>query len=125
MLLYRTRRRLYQLNLPEEEESLDENVPDNPLGDLQAACRANHPAEARKALEVWARQQHAEGLIGLTHQYPELADALDDLNACLFGQLETPWRGKPLWRAVRMVVQSRKRASVFQPEPLGSLYPDV
>lgn len=124
-LLYRARKALYQLDTPEEEESLDENVPDNPLGDLQAACRSNHPAEARKALEVWARQLHGEGLIGLTHTYPELAEALDDLNACLFGQLETPWRGKPLWRAVRMVVQSRKRAGETAPEQLASLYPDV
>ena len=124
-LLYRTRRQLYRLNEPEEEESLDESIPDNPLGDLQAACRSNHPAEARKALETWARQQDNEGLIGLTHHYPELAEALDDLNACLFGQLETPWRGKPLWRAVRMVVQSRKRAGEVEPERLASLYPDV
>lgn len=124
-LLYQTRRRWHQLNEPEEEESLDENVPDNPLGDLQAACRSNHPAEARKALETWARQQHSEGLIGLAHDYPELADALDDLNTCLFGQLETSWRGKPLWRAVRMVVQSRKRAGEAEPDQLASLYPDV
>lgn len=123
--LHRARQRLLMLDVPEEEESLDDDVPDNPLGDLQAACRANHPAEARKALEVWARQQDSEGLIGLTHHYPELAEALDDLNACLFGQLDTPWRGKPLWRAVRMVMQSRKRASEAPAEQLASLYPDV
>lgn len=112
-----------RLHLPEEEEQLGEADNGNPLGDLQLACRANHPAEARKALEAWARQQDPEGLIGLTQRHLELAEALEELNACLFGQSDLPWRGKPLWRAVRMVVQNRKRAEEPDPDALEELYP--
>lgn len=125
-LLWRTRRALEALRNPyQDEEIFDEEVQGNPLTDLQSACRSNQPGEARKALEIWARQQDSDGLIGLTHQHPELAEALDELNACLFGQADHPWRGKPLWRAVRMVVQSSKRqAEPAEPE-LESLYPRV
>lgn len=126
LLLYRLRQRLEILGQPEtDEEIFDTVVQGNPLGDLQTACRANHPAEARKALESWARQQDVEGLIGVTQRYPELALALDDLNASLFGQSESHWRGKPLWRAVRMVVQSQKRQPADDPATLDSLYPQV
>lgn len=126
LLLYRTRQRLELLGQPEtDEEIFDTVVQGNPLADLQTACRANQPAEARKALEGWARQQDAEGLIGVTHKHPELAEALDDLNASLFGQSESHWRGKPLWRAVRMVVQSQKRQLPDQAGTLDSLYPSV
>ncbi|WP_373186523.1 BatD family protein [Halopseudomonas sp.] len=125
-LLWRMRRMLESLQHPyQDEEIFDEEVQDNPLNDLQSACRSNQPGEARKALETWARQQDSEGLIGLTHQHPELAEALDELNACLFGQAEHHWRGKPLWRAVRMVVQSRKRQTEPGEPVLESLYPKV
>lgn len=124
--LWRTRNALQRANNPfQDEEVFDEEIQGNPLTDLQSACRTNQPAEARKALEAWARQQDSEGLIGLTHLHPELADALDELNACLFGQAEHHWRGKPLWRAVRMVVQSRKRQTEAPEPALDSLYPKV
>ncbi len=124
--LWRLRGVLQRLNNPyQDEEIFDEEIQGNPLTDLQSACRTNQPAEARKALETWARQQDSEGLIGLTHLHPELAEALDELNACLFGQAEHNWRGKPLWRAVRMVVQSRKRQSEALEPALDSLYPKV
>lgn len=127
ILLYRSRQRLALLGQPHPDEAIfDTVVQGNPLADLQTACRANHPAEARKALESWARlQQDAEGLIDITQRHPELAEALDDLNASLFGQTESHWRGKPLWRAVRMVVQSQKRQTTDQDNPLDSLYPHV
>lgn len=125
-LLWRTRRALEALRNPyQDEEIFDEEVQGNPLTDLQSACRSNQPGEARKALEIWARQQDSDGLIGLTHQHPELAEALDELNACLFGQADHPWRGKPLWRAVRMVVQSGKRQAEHAEPELESLYPRV
>ncbi|MBL4834361.1 MAG: protein BatD [Pseudomonas sp.] len=125
-LLWRTRRALDALQQPFQDETIfDEEVQDNPLNDLQSACRSNHPGEARKALEAWARQQDNDGLIGLTHQHPELAEALDELNACLFGQADHTWRGKPLWRAVRMAVQSRKRQSEETEPGLEELYPKV
>lgn len=125
-LLYRTRRALAEYQLTETEEHFDDQQQGNPLADLQAACRTNRPAEARKALEAWARQQHHEGLIGLSHNHLELEEALDDLNACLFGQARHTWRGKPLWRAVRMVIQSQRKEAEEQPEnkPEG-LYPEV
>lgn len=124
--LHRTRQRLSALQSPGDEEDLVDETPGNPLGDLQSACRGNHPAEARKALDIWARQLDPDGLIGLSHRYPELADALDNLNECLFGQSEVPWRGKPLWRAVRLIVQSRQRtAEESSSEPLARLYPEV
>ena len=126
LMLYRLRQRLERLGQPEtDEEIFDTVVQGNPLADLQTACRANHPAEARKALESWARQQDPEGLIGVIQRYPELTDALDDLNASLFGQSESQWRGKPLWRAVRMVVQSQKRQAPDESTTLESLYPHV
>lgn len=125
-LLWRLRNVLDSFKQPyQDEEIFDEEVQGNPLNDLQSACRSNQPGEARKALETWARQQHSEGLIGLTHQHQELADALDELNACLFGQADHSWRGKPLWRAVRMVVQSRKRQAEPGEPALESLYPKV
>jgi hypothetical protein len=125
-LLWRSRRALEALRNPyQDEEIFDEEVQGNPLTDLQSACRSNQPGEARKALEIWARQQDSDGLIGLTHQHPELAEALDELNACLFGQADHPWRGKPLWRAVRMVVQSGKRQAEHAEPELESLYPRV
>ena len=125
--LRRTRQMLAEYQLTETEEQLDDQQPGNPLPDLQAACRTNQPAEARKALELWARQQHSEGLIGLSHNHLELEQALDDLNACLFGRARHHWRGKPLWRAVRIVIQSQRREAEeaetdTKPE---SLYPDV
>lgn len=123
--LRRTRNALRETRIPEEEEHLDEVAQGNPLGDLQQACRGNQPAEARKALEAWARQQDPEGLIGLAQRHQELAEALEELNACLFGQSDLPWRGKPLWRAVRMVVQSRKRAAEAHDEGLAELYPQT
>lgn len=125
-MLWRTRALLEALQHPyQDEEIFDEEVQGNPLTDLQSACRANQPGEARKALEIWARQQDNDGLIGLTHQHPELAEALDELNACLFGQADHSWRGKPLWRAVRMVVQSSKRQAENGEPVLESLYPRV
>lgn len=124
--LWRTRRALEALQQPyQDEEIFDEEIQGNPLTDLQSACRSNQPGEARKALETWARQQDNEGLIGLTHQHPELAEALAELNACLFGQADHPWRGKPLWRAVRMAVQSRKRQPENDEPVLEELYPRV
>lgn len=124
--LRRARRALADFSLPEAEEELGDEDQGNPLADLQAACRTNQPAEARKALEAWARQQHSEGLIGLAHNYLELEEALDDLNACLFGRAHHTWRGKPLWRAVRMVIQSRRReAEENQTAKPEGLYPDV
>lgn len=125
-LLRRTRLALGQYQLIETEEEFDDQQQGNPLADLQAACRANHPVDARKALEAWARQQHPEGLIGLSHNHLELEQALDELNACLFGRGRYNWRGKPLWRAVRMVIQSRRREDQDQPDNKPeSLYPDV
>ena len=124
--LHRAHRVLAEYRLPEAEEDLDDATEDNPLADLQAACRTNQPAEARKALEAWARQQHGEGLMGLAHNYLELEEALDDLNACLFGRAHHTWRGKPLWRAVRMVIQSRRReAEEDQTARPEGLYPEV
>ncbi|HDZ57463.1 MAG TPA: protein BatD [Pseudomonas xinjiangensis] len=125
LLLHRARRALTDRVLPEEQENLDDEIQGNPLGDLQAACRGNHPGEARRALEAWARQQDPDGLVGLAPRHPELSEALDNLNACLFGHCDTPWRGKPLWRAVRVAIQTRKKASEAPPEQLASLYPDV
>ena len=125
-LLYRTRQLLAEYQLTETEEHFDDQQQGNPLADLQAACRTNRPAEARKALEAWARQQHSEGLIGLSHNHIELEEALDDLNACLFGQARHTWRGKPLWRAVRMVIQSQRReAEEDSAARVESLYPEV
>lgn len=124
--LWRTRRQLQALELPEEEEHLELDTQNNPLTDLQAACRSNQPADARKALEAWARRQHSDGLIGLSQQHAELGEALDDLNACLFGQSDTAWRGKSLWRAVRMVIQAQKREEMAreqQSQVLDTLYP--
>lgn len=124
-LLYRSTRQLRKLNEPDQDETIfDNEIQGNPLADLQAACRGNHASDARKALEAWARQQDQDGLIALTHRHPELAEALDDLNASLFGQSEHHWRGKPLWRAVRLVIQSQKR-QVPAEETLEPLYPQV
>lgn len=126
-MLRRTRQALVEYQLTETEEHLDDQQQGNPLADLQAACRTNQPAEARKALELWARQQHSEGLIALSHNHLELEHALDDLNACLFGRARHTWRGKPLWRAVRMVIQSQRREAEeaeTDTKPEG-LYPDV
>ncbi len=124
--LHRARRALAEYQLTATEEQFDDQEQGNPLADLQAACRTNRPAEARKALELWARQQHSEGLIGLSHNHLELEEALDDLNACLFGRARHQWRGKPLWRAVRMVIQSQRRDTEEESTPkLESLYPEV
>ena len=55
-----------------------------------------------------------------------LADALDELNACLFGQIDSTWRGKTLWRAVRKVTQTRQReAEALGEGGIEPLYPDV
>ena len=111
--------------LPEDPHHLDADAAGNPLADLQVACRQNEPAEARKALDHWARQQKSD-LIALSLAYPVLADALDELNTCLFGQSDDAWRGKPLWRAVRKVTQARQReAEELKEGGIDSLYPDV
>ncbi|MEH6491276.1 BatD family protein [Halopseudomonas sp.] len=127
--LYRLRQLRSQLHsldeLHEDTNHLDADVAGNPLADLQVACRQNQPADARKALEHWAKQQTSD-LIALSQQYPALADALDELNACLFGQNDSAWRGKPLWRAVRQVTQSRQReAAEASDVGMQPLYPDV
>lgn len=125
-LLRRSRQALAEYQLTETEEHFDDQQQGNPLADLQAACRTNRPAEARKALESWARQQHSDGLIGLSHNHLELEEALEELNGCLFGRARHTWRGKPLWRAVRMVIQRQRREA--EEEPVNkpeSLYPEV
>lgn len=125
-LLRRTRLALGEYQLTDTEEQFDDQEQGNPLADLQSACRTNQPVEARKALESWARQQHSEGLIGLSQNHLELEQALDELNACLFGRGRHNWRGKPMWRAVRMVIQSQRREDQEQPDNKPeSLYPDV
>ena len=125
-LLRRSRQALAEYQLTETEEHFDDQQQGNPLADLQAACRTNRPAEARKALESWARQQHSDGLIGLSHNHLELEEALEELNACLFGRARHSWRGKPLWRAVRMVIQSQRREPEEEPTSKPeSLYPEV
>lgn len=125
-LLRRTRLALGQYQLTETEEEFDDQQQANPLADLQTACRTNQPVKARQALESWARQQHSEGLIGLSQNHLELEQALEELNACLFGRGRHNWRGKPLWRAVRVVIQSQRREDEEQPlNTPESLYPDV
>jgi len=127
LLQLRTARRaLIALDeLGEDTVNLEADQAGNPLADLQTACRHNQPAEARKALEHWAKQQESD-LIALSHAHPILADALDDLNGCLFGQTEHAWRGKPLWRAVRKVTQARQReAEALGENAIEPLYPDV
>lgn len=125
-LLRRSRQALAEYQLTETEEHFDDQQQGNPLADLQAACRTNRPAEARKALESWARQQHSDGLIGLSHNHLELEEALEELNGCLFGRARHTWRGKPLWRAVRMVIQRQRRESEEEPTSKPeSLYPEV
>ena len=125
-LLRTARRELNALQqLDEDSVSLESDQPDNPLADLQTACRHNRPADARKALEHWAKRQDSD-LIALSHAYPVLADALDELNACLFGQIDSTWRGKTLWRAVRKVTQTRQReAEALGEGGIEPLYPDV
>ena len=125
-LLRRARLALSEYQLTETEEQLfDDQQQGNPLADLQAACRTNQPAEARKALELWARQEHSEGLIGLSQNHLELEAALENLNACLFGKTYHSWRGKPLWRAVRMVFQNQRREAEQGMDKPEGLYPDV
>ena len=125
--LYRTRQKLLRLLKPDQDEEIFDTsvVQGNPLGDLQSACRSNQPAEARKALELWARQHDPDGLIGLAQRHREIAESLEGLTTCLFGQNEYPWRGKPLWRAVRMVIQSQKQAVASDSPVNEGLYPEV
>lgn len=124
--LRRIKQVLGEYQMSETEETFDDQQQDNPLADLQAACRTNRPVEARKALDLWAKQQHNEGLIGLSHNHLELEQALDELNSCLFGRAHHNWRGKPLWRAVRMVIQHQRREAKEGPDHKpDTLYPDV
>src|SRR5690606_41275707 len=97
-----------------------------PRAGVQHACAPTRPAEHPKALELWPRRQHSDGLIGLSDNHLELEEAREALNACLFGRARHTWRGKPLWRAVRMVIQNQRReAEEENPPKLESLYPDV
>ncbi|SDU00146.1 BatD family protein [Halopseudomonas salegens] len=120
-LLVRTRRRLLEFVLDSGGDGPVDLADNNPLADLQAACRHNHPAEARKALEAWAKQQDSDGLLHLSQEHPELAVALEHLNASLFGQNPDSWRGKQLWRAVRRVIQEQR----LEPEAKASELPDI
>lgn len=124
-LLWRTRQQLQEFSLDNETGDADDAANNNPLIDLQAACRHNQPGEARKALEAWARQQDSEGLLSLSQDHPELGDALENLNATLFGQNPDAWRGKQLWRAVRRVIQEQRRDRDSAHQELPPLYPKV
>ena len=124
-LLWRSRQQLQAFDLDEGDADSVNTADGNPLGDLQAACRRNQPADARKALEAWARLQDSEGLLSLTQDHPELASALDQLNASLFGQNPHAWRGKLLWRAVRRVIQEQQANTAEHDNELPPLYPKV
>ncbi|TVP92161.1 MAG: protein BatD [Pseudomonadaceae bacterium] len=124
-LLWIARQQLNEFGLDGDVDDPADAAANNPLADLQAACRQNHPGEARKALEAWAKQQDSDGLLSLSQDYPELGEALEHLNASLFGQNPDAWRGKLLWRAVRRVIQEQRREAEVEPPELPPLYPKV
>ncbi len=124
-LLWRTRRQLQEFGLDSDDNDTGEDADNNPLADLQTACRHNQPGDARKALEAWAKQQDSEGLLNLSQDHPELGEALEHLNATLFGQNPDAWRGKQLWRAVRRVIQEQRSETEADNSELPALYPKV
>ncbi|MDE2370921.1 MAG: protein BatD [Burkholderiales bacterium] len=94
------------------------------LRDLDRACAANSPLEARAALQAWAAAHWPgvapAGLQALAQRLgaPALAEPLRELDrACFAG---TPWRGGELSRALRAAaVGSTPKPGA---DPLGSLY---
>lgn len=69
------------------------------LAGVQAACSANDPQTARRALDQWARAQ-TQTLAALARHNPPLAAALEELNKHLYGDDRRDWQGRALWQAL-------------------------
>ena len=98
---------------------------------LRAACRANDPAGARRALLDWAACRWPEAdPVGLWQfrqrvAAPALLAELARLDAALYASPPAHWQGVGLWQALRaeLRAQARRRSPVAT--PLAPLYPST
>lgn len=88
------------------------------LEQLRRACLHNNPADARAALDAWARQ-YATTPRALSEQSAVLQQALQSLNQSLYAQAEQPWQGLPLWQAINSLALEHDP----RPQQLPPLYP--
>lgn len=96
---------------------------------LRAACRANDPAAARRALLDWAARRWPEAIpVGLWQLRrrvvtPALLAELARLDAALYASPSIRWHGDGLWRALRAENRAWPRRPSAAAAPLAPLYP--
>jgi hypothetical protein len=79
-----------------------DDVGDTPLEDLRAACGANDPRAARRALERWRAASRLD-----PEQRRRLEVLLGELDQALYGPAGSAWDGGPLASFVRDVARNR------------------
>ncbi len=96
---------------------------------LRAACLANEPVAAGKALLEWGVSQWPDsppGTIGSIVEKignPELKKQIAQLERSLYAETSSPWLGEALWQQLEMERGDGSGRSPIQ-APIAPLYPD-
>jgi hypothetical protein len=95
---------------------------------LRQACVSNDPAGTRRELLRWGREQWSEDNINGLHQIEvrtassDLVRELYRLDAALYANQASTWRGRALWRLIAAEQGYRPGSDAYE-NPLPDLYP--
>jgi hypothetical protein len=95
---------------------------------LKQACISNDPAGTRRELLLWGRGQWPEDNINGLHQIEvrtesgALIGELHRLNAALYANQTSTWRGRALWRLIAAEQCYHPGSDAYE-NPLPDLYP--
>lgn len=96
---------------------------------LKRACISNDPVRTRHALLQWGRGRWPEDNITGLHQIEirtesrTLVRELSRLDAALYSNHATSWRGRPLWRSIEAEQSHHPARSDSRSKSLPDLYP--
>jgi len=95
---------------------------------LRAACAADDPAAAAKALLGWAAAVWPEdppaNLAQVAERVPRARQQITALEGRLYAPREVDWTGEPLWRALRDGLMENGGNAAADPQDLPPLYPN-
>ena len=89
---------------------------------LRRSCQNNDAPAARKALDLWARQQ-PETLARMAARDIPLAAALDELNGALYRENAGHWEGDALWQTIQRLTLHNLPQGEHSDGSLPPLYP--
>ncbi|WP_207891819.1 BatD family protein [Thiogranum longum] len=96
---------------------------------LKAACEANNPHVAAKALLEWAAlewpEQPPRNLGALAQRLASGSEEVRRLDNILYGDGAEAWQGEALWNALKTGLSPRQKHETKGSEGLAPLYPEV